>query len=149
VLTDFILTCLHHVAIFCLFAALIAELALVRSTLTIGQLERLARIDMLYGICAGLVIVAGVMRVIWGAKGWYYYMSNWMFWAKMAVFALIGGLSIPVTIAFAKWRRRQPRGQSAVPAAEISYVQRLVWAQAALFLLLPVLAAGMARGYGL
>jgi hypothetical protein len=45
-LTEFILTCLYHLAIFCLLASLVAELALVRSTLIATQLARLARIDM-------------------------------------------------------------------------------------------------------
>ena len=49
-------------------------------------------------VLAMLIIVVGVGRVLFGLKGWEFYVYNWAFWAKMAAFALVGLLSIQPTI---------------------------------------------------
>ena len=67
-----------------------------------------------------------------------------MFWTKIAIFLLVGLLSIPPTLAFLRWKR----AQDAPPATEITRVRRFLLAEVALFALLPVFAAAVARGYG-
>ncbi len=62
----------------------------------------------------------------------------------MATFVLIALLSVPPTMRYLRWRR-----STTVPSeAEIGFVRRFLWAEVALFALLPVFAAAMARGYG-
>ena len=126
--TDWALASLHHLAIFTLAAILAAELAILTMDIDAKAMGRLARIDMGYGISAGIVVVVGVARVIWGAKGYEYYVANHIFWTKMALFLIVGLLSIPPTLAYLAWRRKS---------------------EAAFFLAIPVAAAAMARGYGL
>jgi putative membrane protein len=70
--TDWILACLHLVAVFSLAAVLAAEVALISIELRAQSIERIVAIDLWYGIIAGAVVVFGVMRVIWGAKGFEY-----------------------------------------------------------------------------
>jgi len=62
----------------------------------------------------------------------------------MGTFALVGLLSIPPTLALSRWRR------SALLPDEraIKSVRRLLHYELALFLLLPLFAAAMARGFG-
>ena len=71
------------------------------------------------------------------------------FWAKIATFLLIGLLSIIPTVAIIRWRRALKTDAAFAPPADaIGNVRRYLWAEAVLFLLLPVFAAAMARGYG-
>lgn len=147
-MTDFVLASLHHVLIFLLMAALAAELVLVRPGLTGGSLGRLARIDGAYGALSLAVLAIGVCRVIWGIKGWEAYSGNVWFWHKMAAFLIVGLLSIAPTIRFARWRRQAAASPSfAVSDAEVKAVRRFMHAEAAIFLLIPIFAAAMAR-YG-
>jgi putative membrane protein len=148
--TDWALASLHHLAIFTLAAILAAELAILTMDIDAKAMGRLARIDMGYGISAGIVVVVGVARVIWGAKGYEYYVANHIFWTKMALFLIVGLLSIPPTLAYLAWRRKSRADASFRPAAsEIARLRTYLWAEAAFFLAIPVAAAAMARGYGL
>ena len=115
-LTDLILAVLHHLVIVTLIVLLAVEFALLRPGLSSSDLRRLANVDAAYGAIAGLVIVVGICRVIWGAKGPDFYLSNPWFWAKMASFAAIGLLSIPPTLALLKWRKAM-KHECRLPAA--------------------------------
>lgn len=141
---DFALAISHHLLIFILFGVLVAELVLVRSRLDRQTVTRTARIDLWYGIIAGMIVVVGFTRAIFAAKGWHYYEYNIFFWAKMTTFVLVALLSVLPTIKYLRWKRA-----GAVPSElEITFVRRFLWAEVALFALLPIFAAAMARGYG-
>jgi putative membrane protein len=141
---DLWLACAHHLLIFAIFGLLFAEMVVLHGEVNAATVRRLARFDMLYGIFAALVIVIGFSRAIFAAKGWAYYSHNGFFWAKIGTFALIGLLSILPTIAFVRWRR--PGGMP--PPADLRKVKMYVHIELTLFLLLPLFAAAMARGYG-
>lgn len=146
---DLILAILHHLLVFMLFALIAAELVLVRPGLGGTALSRLAGLDRAYGGIALAVIVVGVARVIWGAKGWEYYVGNPYFWAKMASFAVVGLLSIRPTLRIIAWRKASAADSAyAAPAAEIAAVRRAIHLQTGVFLLIPAFAAVMARGMG-
>ena len=147
-LTDLILAILHHLAIVILIVLLAFEFALLRPGITPENLRRVAHVDAAYGAAAGTVIVVGVSRVIWGAKGAEYYLSNPWFWAKMVSFLLIGLLSIPPTLALLKWRRTLRADANFHPAdGDIARLRRFVHAEVGLLALVVAFAAAMAR-YG-
>ena len=100
---DLLLAIGHHLAVFLLVAILAAEFALLRPGLGGPRIGQLARIDAAYGGVATLVIVVGVLRVIFGASGWDYYVGNYAFWAKMAAFLAVGLLTIQPTLAIRRW----------------------------------------------
>lgn len=144
--TDLILAILHHIAVFGLVAHIMAETVLLRPGIGATEVNRLARIDRAYGGTAGAVIVIGILRVIFGAKGYEYYVENPWFWAKMACFAAIAILSIRPTRTFLAWRRAAQLNPAFAPAEdEVRATQRLVYGQG--ILVAPVLgfAATMAR----
>lgn len=135
----------HHILVFALFGVLAAELVLVRRDVDLATLSRVGRIDLWYGVLAGLIVAVGFARAVFAAKGWAYYSHNLFFHAKIGTFVLIGLLSVPPTIAYIGWRRA-----GAPPtAAQVASVRRFLWAELALFALLPAFAAAMARGYGI
>jgi len=148
--TDWALASLHHLAVFALAAVLAAELAILTLDIDAKGLGRLVRIDMAYGVLAGIVVLVGVARVIWGAKGYEYYVANHIFGTKMALFLIVGLLSIPPTLRYLAWGRRLRADPAFRP--EVSEIARMRWylrAEAAFFLAIPVAAAAMARGYGM
>jgi putative membrane protein len=146
--TDLILAVLHHLAIVSLIVLLAMEFALLRPGLSGDALRRLARIDMAYGIMAGIVIVVGICRVVWGVKGADFYLHNPWFWVKMASFAAIGLLSVPPTIALLKWRRALAADAGFVaPGESVARMRRFLHAEVTLLALVAAFAAAMAR-YG-
>ncbi len=145
-MTDLILAIIHHLLIFMLLAVLVVELTLTREGLTPAGLQRLTRIDLSYGILAGLIIVIGVLRVIFGVKGAAYYLHNLFFWLKMASFLAVGLLSIPPTLAFLKWKKAAAADAAWLPGAdEIAKVRKWLLWELRLFALIPIFAAIMAR----
>jgi putative membrane protein len=135
----------HHILVFALFGVLAAELVLVRRGVDIATMARVGRIDLWYGVLAGLIVAVGFARAVFAAKGWAYYSHNLFFHAKIGTFVLIGLLSVPPTIAYIRWRR----AGVAPTDAQVASVRRCLWAELALFALLPAFAAAMARGYGI
>ena len=68
----------------------------------------------------------------------------------MALFLVVGLLSIPPTLRYLAWRR-QARADAAFrpEISEIARVRAYLRAEAVFFLAIPVAAAAMARGYGI
>jgi putative membrane protein len=147
---DLILAIAHHLAVFSLAGILAAELALLRPGIAGERLQQLGRLDGAYGGLAMLVIVVGVLRVFFGRTDAGYYIGNPVFWMKMAAFVGVGLLSIQPTIALARWRR-SGRGDPAFtpPVDAIARSRRFLFGEVAVFVLIPVFAAAMARGFGL
>ena len=146
--TDLILAMIHHLLAFSMAGIIAAEFVMMRSTPSSETLKRLARIDRHYGFVAAAVILIGIGRVFYGLKGWEFYVYNWVFWAKMLAFLAVGLMSIRPSIRYIAWNRRAVADPGyEVPSAEFSAVRGQVLAQAAVFLLIPVFAAAMARGY--
>ncbi len=140
---DFFLAVVHHLTVFSLLAIVVAELSLVRRGMDAATLATVARIDLAYGALAAIALAVGVVRAVYAAKGWYFYSNNGFFWAKIAIFVVIGLLSVPPTVKFIQWRKVQHVPHN----AQVDALRKYLWAELALFALLPLSAAGMARGY--
>ncbi|MEQ1951209.1 DUF2214 family protein [Mesorhizobium yinganensis] len=142
---DLVLAIAHHGLAFLLAALLAAELVLVRKGLDARGLPLLGRIDGAYGMAAGLLILIGICRVVFGLKGWEFYVYNPVFWMKMAAFAAVGLLSIPPTLRILRWRRA---ASDPVPDGEVAALRFWLKAEAGFFALILIFAAAMARGFG-
>ena len=149
-LTDVLLAYLHHLAAFALVAILFVEMALCKPGMTPPQVRTLTRVDALYGIFAAVLLVAGTLRVFWGVKGALFYANNPVFHAKFGLFLLIGALSVPPTLRYFRWGKALKANPQFTPdAVEIKAARRYIHLQAGLIVILPLLAALMARGVGL
>jgi putative membrane protein len=147
---DLILEFIHHVSVFSLVGVIAAEFVLIQPGLSGKRLQQVGMLDGAYGGLAGLIILAGAARVIWGDAGWQFYVMNWTFWTKMALFVAMGLLSIGPTRQIIRWRRRAEADPGfAVPVDEIASVRRYFYAAFALLFFIPIFAALMARGIGL
>jgi putative membrane protein len=140
---------LHHVAAFGLVAALALEASLLRGALTVDNARRLLRADLMFGIAAGVVVLVGIARVLWFAKGPEYYLNSLPFLLKMALFVLAGLLSIVPTIEFLSWRKAVRAGRLPTLApGRLFQLRSLVMLELVAVVLLILCAALMARGIG-
>ena len=148
-IADALLAYLHHIAAFSLVAILVVEMALCKPGMSTAQVRQLTRYDMFYGIFAGALLAAGFARMYLGAKGAAFYWGNPVFHAKIGLFLLIGLLSIGPTLRYVKWSKALKCDPSFVPGKEeIVGARKFIHMQALLVVVLPLLAALMARGIG-
>ena len=148
-LHDAALSYLHFVFAFILVGALVAEAFILRLPIDGRAARLLLRVDIFYGVSAVVIILAGIARVVWGAKGYEYYAGQPFFWAKMAAFAVIGLISIGPTRAFFRWVKAAGADPAfTVAEADAKRARRLVLIEVHLLALIPLFAALMARGIG-
>lgn len=146
-LRDAVLASAHHLLAFGLLGVLAAEFALIRNG-PVGDaawLKRLGRLDLAYGLVAGVLVVVGIARVALSPKTPGFYLHNPFFWAKMAAFLGVALMSVPPTVAFIRWRRP---GAAAPSTQAVAGVRRWLALELCLFAAIPVLAALMARWAG-
>jgi putative membrane protein len=147
-LRDALLAYAHFLSILFLTAVLCAELAVYRQELAAVVARRLQRIDLLFGIAAILVLATGAARVWLGLKGADFYFHNPIFWTKIALFVVVGLLSIPPTLHYLRWNARLAAGADAIREERRAYVRirSLLVAEIVVLALIPLCAALMSRG---
>ncbi|MEZ0469783.1 DUF2214 family protein [Luteimonas salinilitoris] len=147
-LLDLFLAAAHHLLIFGLVAMLVLESAILRGAIDAAAVRRLAGIDAGYGMSAVLLLIVGGLRLLYGIKGWQYYLHNPWFHAKFGAFLLVAALSVVPTLRFLRWRKALRADPGFLPAAaELARMRGFVRLQLALIAAIFVLAAAMAR-YG-
>ncbi|HSC79707.1 MAG TPA: DUF2214 family protein [Chitinolyticbacter sp.] len=147
---DAVLAATHFLAIFVLITFLAIETVLVKREWMPAAAARLARYDIIYFLSAMIVLASGLTRLYFGAKGAAFYLSNPVFHAKITLFVLIGLISVYPTRRFQTWRRAALADPGFVPeAADLRRVRSCLMIESHLLVLLPILAAFMARGLGL
>lgn len=147
-LADLLLAAAHHLLIFGLAAMLVLESAILRGAVDGAAVRRLAGIDAGYGMSAVLLLIVGTLRLLYGVKGWQYYLHNPWFHAKIGAFLLVAALSVVPTVRFLRWRKALRDDPGFVPAApELARMRVFIRLQLVLIAAIFVLAAAMAR-YG-
>ncbi|MDM0001495.1 DUF2214 family protein [Variovorax sp. J22P240] len=144
-----ILAYLHLLAILTMVVFIASEAALCRvEWLNAAVVERLGKVDMVYGIAAIAVLATGVARTWWGIKGTAWYWTNPLLHLKLTLFIIVGVISIFPTLTYSRWRKAL-RSSGSLPAeAEIRKTRKLVMIQAHLIALIPLVAVFLARGFG-
>jgi putative membrane protein len=141
---------LHHLCAFVLTACLIFEFFAYRKGLGVEEARRIQRVDLVYGISAGLLIAVGLLRVFFFEKGSNFYFNNSIFWTKIALFTIVGLLSIYPTVRFIKWNSVLSENRSPeIPEAEFKNVRLMLWLELAGLVLILFAAPLMARGIGM
>lgn len=138
---------IHHAAAFIVVAALMVELVILRNDLTVPSARSVLRMDRVYGIAATVLLVVGFARVLYTEKGSAYYFASGSFLVKLALFIMVGLLSIYPTVKFMGWRKalREQR----VPefnAGTRRKVRMLIHLELTLLFIIMLMAVMMARG---
>lgn len=140
---------LHYAGFMLAFGALVLEQFTLKKDLSRTEALRILWADALYGISATVILVTGILRVIYFGKGTDYYLHNAVFYAKVGLFLGVSALSLYPTFSFLSWIPTLQRDQ--LPNLELAKLNRLTWlirAELIGLLLIPFLAAAMARGIG-
>lgn len=143
--TELLLRYLHFICIFAIVGTLVSEHLLLKKSMTRAELDRLSRIDAVYGLAALALVAVGL--TLWlGSYGKpaVVYSKNWIFHTKLTLFVIIGLLSIYPTVFFLKQRKGPPTEMVPIPSA-VFWMLRL---EILLLFIIPLLAGLMARGVG-
>ena len=144
-----ILAYLHLLAILTMVVFISSEAALCRvQWLNAAVVERLAKIDLVYGIAAIAVLATGIARTVWGVKGTSWYWTNPLLHVKLTLFIVIGIISIFPTLTYMRWRKTLRASGTLPVEADIRKTRRLVMVQAHLIAVIPLVAVFLARGFG-
>jgi putative membrane protein len=148
--TSALMAFLHHVAAFTLVGALMAELALFGIDLDLRQARKIQRADMAYGLSAGVLLVAGLLRVLYFEKGASYYFHNAFFIAKVVLFLLVALLSLYPTVLFVSWTKQLKAGLlPQLPDAQVRRVRAVLVLELSGVIGILLCASLMARGIGM
>lgn len=136
---------LHFLLAFTLVGCLACELALLNAAKAEPRYFRtLARIDVLYGASAGLLLAVGLLRAFQFEKGWAFYSHSWPFVLKLTLFAVIALLSIYPTVQFFRARR----GETPLSASALNMTKRVLLLELAAVAALIACASLAAKGLG-
>ena len=138
---------IHYLGIMLIAATLLVEFLTLKVALSRPLLERLVKVDAVYGIAALAVLVTGFLRITTAyGKGPAFYMQSGVFHAKVGLFILMGLLSVVPTLRFLRWRKAASAGQPLPLPEQIASTRRMVLIELHILAVLPFLAAVMARG---
>lgn len=144
-----ILAYLHILAILSMVVFSSSEAAICRTEwMNARVVERLVRVDMIYGIAAILVLLSGLARTYWGFKGGGWYWTNWLLHLKLGMFVVVALMSIKPTLMFRRWNR-ELKATGALPGeAQVREARKWVMIQAHIIAIIPIAAVFLARGFG-
>jgi putative membrane protein len=149
-MTSGIMAFLHHIAAFALTAAIIYEHTVFRKELSLAEARRIQRMDIVYGVSAGFIVIVGLLRVFYFEKGAPFYAQNWFFWTKMLGFALAALLSIYPTIRFVSWNKFFAKNQAPeISDRDVLRIKMILRLELLAIALILFSAAMMARGVGM
>lgn len=137
----------HYLAMMFLAAALIAEHLMFTPRPTLPVARKIAVVDLIYGVSLLVVFATGIARMFHGGKGALFYMQNGAYHTKFTLFVVMAVVWLYPAIKFLGWRRAMSRGET--PAMSDGDARRVLMAirvQLLILVLLPLLAAMMARG---
>ncbi len=149
-ITTALMAFLHHLFAFTLTACLVYEFVAYRKGMGIEEARRIQRVDLVYGISAGLLLVVGLMRVFFFEKGVNFYIHSPFFWVKMTAFLIVGLLSIDPTIRYIRWNNVIKENKAPeVSDAEFKRTRLVLWLELAGIVVILLAAPMMARGVGM
>jgi putative membrane protein len=129
-----------------LWAVLTRGTALSRLAVGTAQVRSVLVADNVWGICAGILLITGLMRAFSGyEKGTDYYLHQPLFHLKMTLFVIILLLEVAPMITLIKWRIALGRGAS-IDQGRARLFARISHIEALLLMLMVIAATGMARG---
>ena len=141
---------LHHIFAFTLVTCLIYEFIAFRKGMSIEEARRIQRVDLVFGISAGLLLVAGLLRVFFFEKGVNFYINSPFFWVKMTAFVIVGLLSIDPTIRYIRWNKSLSENKAPeISESEYKRIWLLLSLEVIVIVVILLAAPMMARGVGM
>mgnify|MGYP001188598842 FL=1 len=144
-----LLAFLHIAAFLTMFVFLTSAAVLCRSEwLNAAALRRLVRVNRLYLVGMAVVLVTGLARTWWGAKGFGWYWGNGLLHLKLLMLAGMAVLAVGPTGNFRRWLTVLDSGGPLPAGPEVQRERRRLMIAAHIGTLIPLPAVFMARGFG-
>ena len=143
-----ILTWIHYIAVWLMTVTLVSELYLLKIGTTPQAVRLLPRVDRLYGISAGVVLITGLARVWHGGKGADYYWHNGAFHGVLGLFVVAALVSIVPTLRYLRWRKALDASGALPAEAEVRKTSILIHVQLTAIFLLTLAIVLVAKGFG-
>jgi len=148
--TTALMAFLHHLMAFTLTACVVYEFVAFRRNMGMEEIQRIQRVDLAYGISAGLLLIVGLLRVFFFEKGVNFYIHNPFFWVKMTAFVIVALLSIDPTIRYIRWNKPMKENKAPeISDAEYRRTRLILWLEVAGIAVILFAAPMMARGIGM
>ena len=142
-----ILASLHLLAILTVVVFLSSEAALCRvEWMNEAVVRRLAKLDIIYGVAALVLLITGLVRIFWGAKGLTWYVSQPLFHLKMLLFVVVAVLSLRPTFTIRKWLKALNVAGTLPQPESMRFVRKWIMVQAHIIPVIAVIAIFWARG---
>jgi putative membrane protein len=139
----------HYLAMMFLAAALIAEHLMFSPRPDLAIARKIVVVDAIYGVSLLVVLLTGFGRLFHGGKGALFYMQNAAYHTKFTLFVVMAVVWLYPAIKFLGWRRTlKGGGAPSMSDPESRRVLMAIRVQLLILVLLPLLAAMMARGIG-
>jgi len=144
-----LLAAVHLLAFGYALASILRRSRALRRCTTTEDLPAVFSADTVWGLCALVLIVTGVMRAFGGfEKGTAYYLHEPLFHLKMGALIVILALEVAPMMALLRWRVAYRRGDVPDLTAARRY-SRIGHLQMLLLVVMVFAATGMARGIGM
>jgi len=140
---ELLLPILHYIAILVTGALLLGEFVLLRLETTGPSLKLLAKLDLMYGVSAVVVVASGLARVFFGDVVAAHWLGNSAFWVKMCLFVAVGLVSFVPTARILGWTKAFSASGALPDGSARKKVQVFVHAELGLFFVIPILAVLM------
>ncbi|MFY0628201.1 MAG: DUF2214 family protein [Reichenbachiella sp.] len=147
--TNALFSFFHFIAAFGVVYTVVFELLTFQKNLSLLDAKKIQKVDMIYGLSAGLVLLIGFLRVFYFEKGSDFYFSNFFFLLKIGTFLVVGGLSIYPTITFAKWQKFTNKGEVPIISdSQFKWIKLLLKLELIGLIVIMLAASMMAKGIG-
>jgi len=140
---------LHFLAIGVGAGLLLAEHWLCRRMSDRTQARLLGQVDLAYQLALIASLATGLARAIYFGQDATFYLSNRLFWLKIAIFGLIVVVAVAPTLQYIRWNREARSAPTFAPLTrDIERVRGSIAFGLGLWLILPLIGVLVARGYG-
>ena len=140
---------LHLLAIGTGVALLVTEHWLCRRMPDRAQVRLLGQVDLGYQLALIASLATGLARALYYGQDPAYYLDNRLFWLKIAIFLTVVVVAVAPTLQFIRWNREARTAPAFAPLTrEVERVRASVALGLGLWLILPLIAVLVARGYG-
>jgi putative membrane protein len=114
------------------------------------QVKVLGQVDLGYQLALIAGLATGLARGLYYGQDLAIYLSNRLFWLKLVVFLMIAAVAVAPTLQYIRWNREARSAPAFAPLTrEVDRVRGAITLALGLWLLLPLIAVLVARGYGL
>ncbi len=110
--------------------------------------RRLVRLDTILWVATAAVLLSGLARSLWGAKGAAWYWGNGLLHLKLTLFLAVAVVMLGASRRYRRWRAALDASGALPPADDVAAARKRVMLATHVVALLPLAGILMARGYG-